>query len=107
MAKRYLTEIKNPKIKLPFYDNSLNHVFHLFVVQVENRNQFRAYLEENNIQTLVHYPVAPHKQKALQEFASLQLPITEELHQKAVSLPLNPVVTDEEITYVIEKLNAY
>ncbi|HZW62177.1 MAG TPA: DegT/DnrJ/EryC1/StrS family aminotransferase [Flavobacteriaceae bacterium] len=107
LAKRYLTEIKNPKVKLPFYDYTLNHVFHLFVVQVTDRTHFVDYLESHGIQTLIHYPVPPHKQTALKEFVSLPLPITEQLHRTVVSLPLHPEVTDDEIRYVIQKINAY
>ena len=107
IAVRYLNEIQNSKIQLPFYDNSKNHVFHLFVVRVGNRDGFINYLQVNNIEALVHYPIPPHKQNALIEFVSLNLPITESIHKTVVSLPMSPVMTEEEVSRVIEILNTY
>ena len=107
IAKLYLEEIKNPKIKLPYYDGSKNHVFHLFVVRVEDRDFFMQYLLENGVQSLIHYPVPPHKQKALSEFVSLQLSITESLHNTVVSIPIYPVMSKTEIDHVVKVLNAY
>ncbi|MEZ4859139.1 MAG: DegT/DnrJ/EryC1/StrS family aminotransferase [Flavobacteriaceae bacterium] len=107
IATRYLSEIKNPKIKLPFWDGSQNHVFHLFVVQVEDRTNFISYLTENNIGNLIHYPIPPHKQKALTEFTQLSFPITEKIHREVVSLPISPVMTTTQVQQVIETLNLY
>lgn len=107
IAKRYLSEIKNDKIQLPTYDGSDNHVFHLFVVRVATRTHFVTYLTENNIGVLLHYPTAPHQQKALPEFAKLRFPISEKLHQEVVSIPMSPVLTDDEVTSVIKTLNEY
>lgn len=107
IAIRYLNEVINPKIKLPYYDNSKNHVFHLFVVRVRKRDSFINYMERYGIQTLIHYPIPPHKQKALSKFISLELPITESIHATVVSLPLSPVMSDNEVDYVIKTLNAY
>lgn len=107
IASRYLKEIRNPKITLPFYDHSRNHVFHLFVIRTQNREAFLNYLKENNIQAQIHYPIPPHKQKALREFVSLHLPITEAIHETVVSLPISPVMTDEEVDFVIKIVNDY
>src|SRR5699024_6767626 len=107
IAAQYLKEINNDKIRLPFWDGSENHVFHLFVVRVENRSEFCAYLKENKIGYLIHYPIPPHRQKALPEFADLHLPITEKIHDQVVSIPLNPILTDQEIQKIIDVLNAY
>lgn len=107
IAKQYLSKIKNDKVRLPFYDGSKNHCFHLFVVLVDNRKAFMDYLWENGIQTSVHYPKPPHKQKALQEFSKLQLPITEYIHKNCVSLPISPVLSDAEVSKVIKIINAY
>lgn len=107
IANRYLSEIKNDKIVLPFYDGSANHVFHLFVVRTENRNELQEYLNENGIQTLIHYPIPPHQQKALAAFNSLSFPITEKIHREVLSLPMSPVLTEEEVRYVIETLNRF
>jgi dTDP-4-amino-4,6-dideoxygalactose transaminase len=107
IAKRYSTEIKNDKIILPFWDGSKNHVFHLFVIRTENRSGLQAYLLENKIKTLIHYPVAPHQQKALVEYRYLSFPITEKIQEEVLSLPMSPVMTDAEVHYVIAILNKY
>lgn len=107
IAKRYLAEIKNDKIVLPVWDFSTNHVFHLFVVRTSNRENLQEYLSQNNIQTVIHYPVAPHKQKALLDFNNLSFPITEKIHNEVLSLPISPVLTDFEVSFVIEVLNKY
>src|SRR5690554_7620667 len=75
VAKRYLAEILSEKVQLPFYNGSKNHVFHLFVVRVENRDKFVSYLKKHDIETLIHYPIPPHQQKALNNFNQLSLPI--------------------------------
>lgn len=107
IARRYMSEIKNEKIVLPFWDFSNNHVFHLFVVRTENRDYLQHYLSENNIQTVIHYPVPPHKQKAFQEWNHLSFPITEKIHNEVLSLPISPVLTETEIDFIIEILNQY
>lgn len=107
IANRYLSEIKNNKIKLPFYDGSKNHVFHVFVVTVKNREKFVSYLKKHDIETLIHYPIPPHKQKALINFNHLSLPITEEIHKTIVSLPISPVMSNEEITHIVKTINSY
>ena len=107
IAKRYLSEMNNKKVKLPFYNNSLNHIFHLFVVSVENRTDFISYLERNQIQTLIHYPIAPHQQEALKDYASLNLPVTEHIHNTIVSLPISPVMNEKEVTQIINAINLY
>ncbi len=107
IVKRYLTEIKNDKITLPYWDGTNNHVFHLFVIRTENRQALQDYLKQNNIENLIHYPVPPHKQKALSEWNTLSFPITEKIHREVLSLPLSPVITEEEVGYVIQILNQY
>ncbi|QSW89998.1 DegT/DnrJ/EryC1/StrS family aminotransferase [Flavobacterium endoglycinae] len=107
IARRYLSEIKNEKIILPFWNFSNNHVFHLFVVRTENREDLQHYLSENNIQTVIHYPVPPHKQNAFQEWNHLSFPITEKIHNEVLSLPISPVLTETEIDFIIEILNQY
>ena len=107
IALRYLSEIKNDKIVLPTYDGSDKHVFHLFVIRTENRNDLQSYLLENGIQTMIHYPIPPHKQKALSVWNNLSFPITEKIHQEVLSLPISPVITIDEVDYVIQVLNRY
>lgn len=107
IAKAYFTGITNSKVKLPFYDGSNNHVFYAFVIEVENRADFIQFLERNEIQWLIHYPIPPHKQKALQEFSNLNLPLTEKIHKRVISLPISPVLTNEEVEKVIKVINTY
>ncbi|WP_426485971.1 DegT/DnrJ/EryC1/StrS family aminotransferase [Flavobacterium sp. 2] len=107
IAKRYLTEIKNEKIILPFWDFSNNHVFHLFVVRTENRDDLQNYLTKHNIQTVIHYPIPPHKQKAFSAWNNLSFPITEKIHNEVLSLPMSPVLTETEVNFIIEILNKY
>jgi len=107
IAKCYLSEIKNEKIILPFWDFSNNHVFHLFVIRTENRAALQEYLAQNDIQTVIHYPIPPHKQKAFSDWNNLSFPITEKIHDEVLSLPISPVLTDDEVGFVIEILNKY
>ena len=108
IAKKYCDNIKNSFIKLPTYvvDNN-SHVWHLFVVICSERNNLSRYLEDNNIQTLIHYPIPPHLQKAYFEYSKLSLPITEKIKDQALSLPISPVMTNEETTTVIETINRF
>ena len=107
-GKRYCTEIKNPKITLPTYpDNDLHHVWHLFVIQTQNRNHLQEYLTLNKIQTQIHYPIPPHKQACFPNFHALHFPITEALHHTVLSLPLNQILTTIEVDYIIKTLNSY
>lgn len=107
IAKRYLFEINNDTIILPSWDFSDNHVFHLFVIRTPKRNELQAYLKENGIETLIHYPIAPHRQKAFKYWKNLEFPITEKIHDEVLSLPISPVMTDEEVDYVIQKINSW
>jgi len=107
IAKRYLKEIKNDKITLPFWDFTDNHVFHLFVIRTENRDHLQQYLLENGIQTMVHYPIPPHHQKAFKEWNNLSFPITEKIHKEVLSLPISPMLTDDEVDFVVSILNQY
>jgi len=107
IAKRYITEISNNKIKLPFYDKTKNHIFHVFVVRVQNREYFMDYLQTNDISCSLHYPLAPHKQTAFATYKHLNLPITEAIHEKVVSIPISPVMTEIEVDKVINCLNYY
>lgn len=107
IGNTYLSKVKNKKITLPFYDGTSNHVFHVFVVLVENRKEFVKCLEQNGVETLIHYPIPPHQQNALQHLNTLSFPITETIHKNCVSLPMSPVMTDTEVLKVIQILNTY
>ena len=107
IAKRYGTEIKNAKITLPYYDNSENHVFHNYVLRITNRQDFMEHLSNNDIGSLIHYPIAPHKQEALSSYNELKLPVTEGIHDTIISIPMSPVMTDNEVNAVIKVINQY
>jgi len=107
IAKTYLEGINNPKLKLPSYDDSKNHVFYAFVVEVDDRAGFVQFLNKNQIEWLIHYPIPPHQQQALKAFSNLNLPITEMIHKRIISLPISPVMTNEEVQTVIDALNTY
>jgi dTDP-4-amino-4,6-dideoxygalactose transaminase len=107
VAKRYLSEIKNSKIVLPTCENFENHVFHLFVIRTEKRGDLQDYLFKNGIETVIHYPIPPHKQNALQDYNHLSLPITEKIHEQVLSLPMSSVLTNDEISSIISTLNNY
>lgn len=107
IANIYLKEIKNKRISLPFVNNQSAHVWHLFVIRCAKRKEFQDYLTNNGVQTLIHYPIPPHKQSAYKEWSSMSLPITEKLHNEVISLPISPIMVDEEIYKVIEVVNAW
>ncbi|MFB0911094.1 MAG: DegT/DnrJ/EryC1/StrS family aminotransferase, partial [Flavobacterium sp.] len=107
IARRYLSEIKNDRIILPFWGLSDTHVFHLFVIRTKNRQELQDYLLKNGVQTVIHYPIPPHKQKALQQYHELSFPITEKIHDEVLSIPLNPVLLEEEVDFIITTLNGF
>jgi dTDP-4-amino-4,6-dideoxygalactose transaminase len=107
IARQYLSQINNNKISLPFYDGTDNHVFYAFVVRVSKRERFTHYLQSNSIGYLIHYPVAPHKQKAFSNFNHLNLPLTESIHESVVSIPISPVMDNDEVGRVIDVINKY
>ncbi|SDC77945.1 DegT/DnrJ/EryC1/StrS family aminotransferase [Pedobacter soli] len=107
VANRYLEEINNQKIILPIVDFQESHVWHLFVIRTENRTDLQQYLTNAGIQTVIHYPIPPHKQKAYEELNDLSLPISEKIHQEVISLPISQVMSDQEVSRVIEVVNNY
>ncbi|AMO19668.2 DegT/DnrJ/EryC1/StrS family aminotransferase [Flavobacterium columnare] len=107
IADYYLKNIRNPRIFLPTIKTLDEHVFHIFVIRCKQRDELQKYLDANGVQTLIHYPVAPHKQKAMKEWNNLSFPITEQIHDEILSLPMSPIMNKEEVDYVIRVLNAF
>jgi dTDP-4-amino-4,6-dideoxygalactose transaminase len=126
IAQFYLEYITNPLITLPTpltshlspltTDPSLftlhpspftNHVWHLFVIRTANREKLQNYLKEKGIETLIHYPIPPHKQYAYREWNGLQLPVTETIHREVLSLPISPVMSCEEAQVVVDAVNDF
>ena len=107
ISKYYRENIKNPKIILPKAYDEKAHVWHVFTIRTTNRDELQKYLEDNDIQTNIHYPTPPHKQGAYKEWENLPLPITEEIHKTILSIPISPVMTDNEVKKVVDIINAY
>lgn len=107
IAKSYRENIKNPKIILPKAVDEDSHVWHLFVIRTSERDKLQQYLHENNIQTLIHYPIPPHKQKAYPEWNELSYPITEKIHEEVLSLPISPVMSDYEVSTIVEIITRF
>ena len=107
ISKYYRENIKNSKIILPETYDEKSHVWHIFAVRTQNRDEFQKYLTEKGIQTIIHYPTPPHIQGAYKEWNNLSFPITEEIHNTILSLPISPVMTDSEIEKVVEVVNEY
>ena len=107
VARRYIEGIKNPKIVLPKINDWNAHVFHIFPILCEERDELQKYLAENGIGTNIHYPIPPHKQECYKEWNDLILPVTEQIHREELSLPMSPCLTDEQIEHVIEAINKW
>ena len=108
IAMSYCKNITNPLLRLPILPEVVGeHVWHLFVIRTEYRQQLQMHLTNNGVQTLIHYPIPPHKQLAYQEYNHLSLPLTEKIHEEVLSLPISPVLTDDEVGYVISAINGF
>ena len=114
IAARYCAEIKNPLVRItPYPQNSKSHVWHVFSVFCESRDDLQDFLKAHGVETLIHYPIPPHLQQA---FAGAQsrgeirhgsLPVTEELARTELSIPMGPSLTDDQVAYVIDTINSY
>jgi len=111
IAALYTQNIDNPRLSKPVRQSLAGkfsyHVFHLYVVQTDNRAHFQNYLENADIVTMVHYPIPPHQQQAYKDIIAKEYPLTEAIHRKVLSLPISPVMTDEQVYQVIKACNDY
>jgi dTDP-4-amino-4,6-dideoxygalactose transaminase len=107
VARRYISEISNPLVVIPAISDWNSHVFHLFPVFSKNRDELQEHLKANGIQTLIHYPIPPHKQLCYVEYNAMSFPLTEQIHNEELSLPISPVMTNEEITSVVRAINKW
>lgn len=105
VAKYYIDHVTNPEIITPIVKDWNAHVFHIFTIRCKRRDELQKYLTENGVQTIIHYPIPPHKQECYKEWNNLSFPITEQIHNEELSLPMSPVMTEEEIKTVVDLLN--
>jgi dTDP-4-amino-4,6-dideoxygalactose transaminase len=105
IARRYLEGIRHPYILLPEVEDRAAHVFHIFPVLSPRRDDLQQYLKDNGVQTLIHYPIPPHKQRCYADWNALSFPVTERIHREELSLPMSPAMTPEETETVIRLLN--
>lgn len=107
VAKRYIAEIKNSKVRLPVVPDFAAHAFHLFPIFCENRDELQKYLAEKGIGTNIHYPIPPHQQECYNEWNGLNLPVTEKIHREELSLPMSPCLTVDQVDWVIQCVNEW
>lgn len=106
-AAYYLTNIQNNNILLPVVRAENNHVWHLFVIRTDQRDRLQEYLKLNSIQTLIHYPIPPHKQNAYKEWRAMSYPISEQLHNEVLSLPISGIQSLEETKKIVSIINKF
>ncbi len=107
-----IDHITNQHIVLPLPKGTnvagmLAHVWHVFAVRTSERKKLQDYLKDNGVQTVIHYPIPPHKQPAYKEWNSLSFPVTEKIHNEILSLPVSPVMPEAEYKKVVEIINSY
>ncbi len=107
IAEYYNTHIVHPDILLPLTKRYAENVFHIYPVRCQRREQLQAWLAVNGIQTQIHYPCPPHRQKAFREWNTLNLPVTDEWSNTELSLPVSPVMSDQEVAYVAQIINQF
>jgi dTDP-4-amino-4,6-dideoxygalactose transaminase len=111
IAKMYLDGIRNSEVSLPLSEVDASqydqHVWHLFVIRSRNREALQQYLAENGVQTLIHYPIPPHKQQAYKEWNDLSYPISEKIHDEVMSLPMGPTLSLESAQQIIDLCNEF
>lgn len=107
VANFYLENIKNPLIILPKLVKDEEHVWHLFVIRTKKRNKLQKYLLKNGVQTLIHYPIPPHQQKAYENYNDMDFPISEQIHKEVLSLPISAVIEKEDLIKIVSLINLF
>lgn len=107
ISKKYREQVDNSSIILPTVSSEESHVWHIFVVRTNNRGKLAEFLKERGIQTNIHYPIPPHQQKAYSEYEGDSYPITEQIHKQVLSIPISPVLSQQDVQYIITCLNQY
>ena len=107
LAEYYYANINNPLITLPSRISNENNVYHQFPIFCEQRDKLQLYLKDNGVQTLIHYPIPPHKQECYKEWKSRSYPITEKIHDEELSIPMNQAVSLKEAEEVVRVINSF
>lgn len=108
LARVYNSELRHPEVVLPgVLPRDDMNVYHLFPIFCKRRDQLQQYLEQQGVQTLIHYPIPPHKQACYKAWNPMSLPVTEQLHAEELSLPISQVMTEEEVCEVARIVNAF
>jgi dTDP-4-amino-4,6-dideoxygalactose transaminase len=107
VAKMYLDGITNPKVILPQVPDWNANVFHQFPIRAKERDKLQQYLKDNGVGTTIHYPIPPHRQLAFKEWNSFSFPVTERIHDEELSIPMGPVLSQEQIQYVLDIINQW
>lgn len=107
IAEKYNAGVSNTLVTLPETGNPDEHVFHIYPIFSKHREQLQQHLLEKGIETLIHYPIPPHRQEALEEFNGLTFPITERIHREELSIPCHQAMSNDEVEKVIEAVNSF
>lgn len=112
VAETYQQGIRNPDVLLPLApaipaSAFPSHVWHLFVIRCGHRDALQQHLADRGIQTLIHYPIPPHRQAAYREWNARSYPLTERLHQQVLSLPMGPTLTLQDAAFVVDAVNGF
>lgn len=107
IANQYLQGINTNLVVLPQVKSKQAHVWHLFVIQCVDRCLLQEHLKDAGVQSLIHYPIPPHLQKAYEEYNHLSLPLTEKIHRQVMSLPIDPTMSDSDVAKVIHAVNGF
>ncbi len=107
VARYYRENIVNPKVHIPAAVAEEAHAYHLFPILCAERDALQQHLAEQGVQTLIHYPIPPHKQECYKEWNGLSFPVTEQIHAQELSLPMSPVMTMEETAQVVQAINDF
>lgn len=107
VARYYIENIKHPDVVVPKIENWERHVFHIFPVRSGRRDELQMYLTDRGVQTIIHYPIPPHKQECYKGWNGMSFPVTEKIHAEELSLPMSPVMNWDEVEEVVKVLNAW
>ncbi|TKF99446.1 DegT/DnrJ/EryC1/StrS family aminotransferase [Vibrio sp. F13] len=107
IAKQYLKSIINPLIELPEVVNHDGHVWHLFVIKSKYRDELSEHLKKHGVQSLIHYPIPPHKQDAYVEWENESFPVSERMHTEVLSIPISSILSHVEQKKIIEVINEF